>query len=207
MTYRFFYSPGACSLGTHVLLEEVGAPFESTRIDLAAGEQNAPQYRAINPKGKVPALLRADGSLLTEYQAIAWWLARAHPDANLLPNDVERQIRIMELLDYMVGTVHMRGFTFIAVPHRFTAEPSAQADLRRIGTRVAGAGLALLGEKLAQEPWLDGDFSIADSALFYLTSWAGRSRIDLPANLQGFHDRMLARPATQRALAREEQAA
>jgi len=200
---KFFYSPGACSIGIRVILEETGAPYEAQALDFARGEQRAPAYLAVNPKGKVPALVRDDGSVLTEFQTIAFWLARRFPEAALLPRDLEAETRVMEALDYMVGSVHMRGFTLALVPFKFVTNPEGQAELAAHGRAQAEAGLAALAAMLGDKDWLLGRYSIADAALFYLVLWAGRVGIDLPEVLVGFAARMQARPAVARALAGE----
>ena len=76
---KLYYAPGACSIGIHVLLEEIGKPYEAERGQSAQGEQYKPPFTAVNPKSKVPTLARDDGSVLTEYPAIAYWLARNQP--------------------------------------------------------------------------------------------------------------------------------
>ena len=73
---KLYYMPGACSIGIHVLLEEIGKPYEAQLVNLREGGQFKPEFTAVNPKSKVPTLVRDDGSVLTEYPAIAWWLAR-----------------------------------------------------------------------------------------------------------------------------------
>ena len=83
---KLHYSPGSCALGIHVLLEETGAPFTLARIDFAAREQYGEAYRALNPKSKVPLLQLDDGSVLTEFQAIATYLARTHTEKPLIPS-------------------------------------------------------------------------------------------------------------------------
>jgi glutathione S-transferase len=77
---KLFYGPGACSIGIHVILEELGAPFETQAVSTRDGSVRKPEYLAINPKAKVPALLRDDGTVLTEFPVIAWWLARSNPE-------------------------------------------------------------------------------------------------------------------------------
>ena len=77
---KLMYSPGACSIGIHVLLEEIGKPYEAQLVNLREGAQFKPEFTAVNPKSKVPTVVRDDGSVLTEYPAIAYWLARTNPD-------------------------------------------------------------------------------------------------------------------------------
>ena len=73
---KLMFAPGACSIGIHVLLEEIGKPYETQRVNLQEGAQYKPDFTTINPKSKVPTLVRDDGSVLTEFPAIAYWLAR-----------------------------------------------------------------------------------------------------------------------------------
>ena len=81
------YAKKTCSVGIHVLMEEIGAPYDLKIVDFSKGEQKTPEYKALNPKGKVAALVREDGSVLTEYAAIALWLAMTNPDKKLVPTD------------------------------------------------------------------------------------------------------------------------
>lgn len=197
----FFYAPNTCTIGIRVLLEEVGMAVTAVPIDFKSRQQFSPEYAAVNPKRKVPALVGDDGSLLTEFQAIAFWLAETHPQAGLLAADLETRIRTMEVMDFIVASVHMRGFTFVIAPMKFTAHEEAQADLVAHGRAQVEAGFDRLAEVLGDKDWLMGSYSIADSALFYLENWAGPRGIALPAPIAAHHARMLARPAVQRALA------
>ncbi len=123
---KLFYSPGACSLGIHVLLEEIGASYELALVNLREGQQFSPEFRAVNPKGKVPALVIGEGRVLTEFPAIAFWLAMSFPQARLIAQDVETQARTLELIDYIVATVHMRGYTLTRLPQKFADTPEAR---------------------------------------------------------------------------------
>lgn len=197
----FFNNPGSCSTGIHVLLQEVGAVFTNHVIDLKAGDQYAEDFRAANPKGKVPALLRDDGSLVTEFPAIALWIGHAFPEAKLLPGDFEGQLRVIEAMEYMVATVHMRGFTFYFNPAKVHPDdPEACDRLAAYGLAQGKLGLETLSGMLGSRDWLLGEYTIADANLFYITRWCRQHRIDMPANIAAHHTRMLARPAVRRAL-------
>ena len=93
---KLFYGPGACSMGIHILLEEIGKPYDAVRLDMRAGDTQKPDFLAINPKGKVPTIQRDDGTIVTEYPVIAHWLAATNPAAGLLP-DADRSPSIAEL--------------------------------------------------------------------------------------------------------------
>lgn len=200
---KLFHSPGSCSLGIHVILEELGVPYEDEVVNLREGAQFSPDFRALNPKGKVPALVRDDGTLLTEFQTIAVWLGRAFPGAGLMPESLEGQARVQEALDFIVGTVHMRGVTFVLTTRKFLDDETAQEALREHGRKIVRAGYQRLSDTMGDRAYLLGDVSVADAALFYVTRWAPRIPAELPENLRAFHARMLARPAVARTVAAE----
>jgi glutathione S-transferase len=201
---KLFYSPNACSIAIHVLLEEIGKPYELRRVDFSKQEQYSAEFAAITPKAKVPVLERDDGSYLTELPAIAWYLARVNPEAKLLPEDIESEARALEILDYLVATVHMRGFTRVFRPENFSPAAADKEAVRETGRKTVAQGFAIIAPVLGQKDYLLGTFSICDAALFFLEFWAARrAGITLPAALEGHFQRMLARPAVQRALAAE----
>lgn len=200
---KLYFAPGACSLGIHVLLEEIGKPYELARLNLAEGEQRKPEFAAVNRKGKVPTLVRDDGTVLTEFPAIALWLALTNPQAHLLPADAEGQARLLEAMDYIVGTVHGHGFLRIFRPHALTPNEADHEHVKAQGREIFEKGLRLMDEALAGKEYLLGEFSIADAALFYVEFWAGRVGIDLPPDCAAHYARMLARPAVRRAMEQE----
>ncbi len=199
---KLYYAPGACSIGIHVLLEEIGKPYQAEQVDLRAPAPQRP-YTSTNPKSKVPALERDDGSLLTEFPAIAFWLARTNPEAGLLPDDIDGQTRALEALDYAVSTVHMRSYTLMNRPGVFTSDEAAHDAVKARGRENFDKGLAILDKALAGKDYVLGRFSIADAALFYVEFWATRSNVPLPANCAAHLARMKARPAVAAVLKKE----
>ncbi|HME25761.1 MAG TPA: glutathione S-transferase N-terminal domain-containing protein [Acetobacteraceae bacterium] len=201
---KLMYSPGACSIGIHVLLEEIGKPYEAQLVNLREGGQFKPEFTSVNPKSKVPTLVRDDGSVLTEYPAIAYWLARTNPDKKLLPDDVDAQTRVLEALDYAVSTVHMQGFQRLFRAANYTPNPADEDKVKERGKELVEKGFAVLDKALDGKDYLAGSFSIADSALFYVEFWGGkRMNMKLPPNCEAHLNRMLARPAVQRVLQQE----
>ena len=201
---KLMYSPGACSIGIHVLLEEIGKPYEAQLVNLREGGQFKPEFTSVNPKSKVPTLVRDDGSVLTEYPAIAYWLARTNPDKKLLPDDADAQARVLEALDYAVSTVHMQGFSRLFRAANYTPNPADEDMVKERGKELVEKGFAVLDKALAGKDYLAGSFSIADSALFYVEFWGGkRMNMKLPSNCEAHLNRMLARPAVQRVLQQE----
>ena len=205
---KLLYAPGACSLGIHLLLEEIGKPYESERINLQGGAQYQAPFTAINPKSKVPTLVRDDGSVLTEFPAIAYWLARTNPQAKLLPDDVDAQARMLEAMDYVVATMHMQGFTRIFRPGNFSPNEADAEAVKARGKEIFEKGLGIMDKALAGKDYIVGPFSIADAALFYIEFWgAARLKMALPANCNAHYQRMLARPAVKRMMEQEGLAA
>ena len=201
---RLYYSPGSCALGIHVLLEELGAPFELKRLNFAERQQYGEAYLAINPKSKVPTLERDDGSVVTEYQAISAYLAFTHPEKRLIPADVERRVRMMEAIDYVVGTIHGQGFRLVFRPMDYALSEADHDAIKARGMEKANRGLALIDKDLAGKDWIVGDFSVADPALFYVSWWAvARLKSGVPSNVQKHFERMMDRASVKKALADE----
>lgn len=200
---KLYMTPGSCSTGIHILLEELDLLFEAYLVNLLAGDQNRPDYLALNPKGTIPTLVRDDGSALTEFQAIAWWLARAYPKAKLLPDDPDGEARVIEAMAYAVGTIHMQGFARIFTTDQFTSNEADQDAVKRRGIEIVAKGYAVLDTLLSGREYVAGRFSIADAALFYVEFWGDKLKLELPENCRTHYRRMLARPAVQRVL-REE---
>jgi glutathione S-transferase len=201
---KLYYMNNACSLGIHMLLNEIGKPFEIEKVDFMERAQYQADFVAMNPKSKVPVLQRDDGSVLTEFPAIAFYLARANPDAKLLPADIEGEARALELLDYLIATVHMRGFTRIFRPEVFSPTPEDKDKVQQAGRDIVSAGFEILSPVLGSQDYILETFSIVEGALFFLEHWAvNRAKIPLPKNFQAHFERLLARPAVQRTLAAE----
>lgn len=203
---KLYYSPGACSFGIHILLEEIGKPYELALVALKEGAQHRPEYLAINPKAKVPALDRGDGGrVLTEWPVIAAWLARANPEARLMPEDPEGETRCREFLDYICGTVHPQGFTRQFRAANFTPREEDQPKVVEQGKALAAKYFDLIEKGWEGGTWvMPQGYSVADAALFFVEYWAlRRSGMTLPPRLEAHCRAMLARPAVQRALTQE----
>jgi len=203
MTMRFYMTPGSCSTGIHILLEEVGAVFEAYLVNLLAGDQFKEGYVAINPKGTIPCLVRDDGTSLTEFAAIAWWLARTYPRRKLLPEDVEGEVRVLEMMNYAVNTLHGQGFARIFTAERFAVDEAQHEAVRARGREIVSQGFAIVDRLLAGREYVADRFSIADAALFYVEFWADRTQLPLPDNCRAHYRRLLTRPAVRQVLMEE----
>ena len=205
---KLYWGKHTCAIGIHVLLEEVGQPFTLEEVDVLGHENQGEAFRAINPKAKVPVLIRHDGSRLTEYGAIALWLALAHPDKRLIPEAVEDRVRAQEIMDYAVGTLHGQAFGRVFMPAKFEPKDLLhKAGLGQSATKAEGLAMveqafAVLDRQLEGRTYAGGQaFSIADTALFYCERWAPQTGVTLPPNVAAHFDRMRARPSVRRALA------
>lgn len=201
---KLYYASGACSMGIHVVLEEIGKPYEAVKLDIRGGENLRPPFIELNPKGKVPTLQRDDGSIVTEFPVIAHYLARTNPEAGLLPSDPEAELTGAEAMDYAVSTIHMQGFTRLFRPGNFSPNEAEYDQVKARGREIIEKGYALLDKQLAGKEWIAGPYSMADSAVFYVSYWGAKPMgMKLPPNLAAHFERMMARPAVQRMLAQE----
>jgi glutathione S-transferase len=203
---KLYWAKHTCAIGIHVILEEIGVPYDLEEVDIEDGAQHRSPFKDLNPKSKVPVLIRDDGSVLTEYEAVAGWLASRYKAANLLPfDDLERQTRLYEAMDYLVGHIHGLGFSRIFFPDRFA--PQTKDDqwiaeaVRAQGRTLAEDGFAILGRSLGDQTYVVGDqFTIADTAFFYAERWAPMAGVTLPPNIEAHLERVKARPAVQRVM-------
>ncbi|KAB2923326.1 MAG: glutathione S-transferase [Dechloromonas sp.] len=207
MTMKFYMTPGSCSTGIHILLEECGLVFEAWVINLLAGDQHRKEYLAINPKGSVPALVLDDGTALNEFSAIAWWLARSHPKRKLLPASVADEVQVLSVMNHAVNTLHGQGFARIFTTERFAPSSCDHESVKAQGRQIVEQGFAIVDRQLAGRHHVVDHFTIADAALFYVEFWADRTGIPLPENCAAHYRRLLTRPAVRQVLAEEGYAA
>lgn len=200
---KLYLTPGSCTTGIHILLEELDLVFEAHLVNLMAGDQHQAEYLALNPKATIPTLVRNDGTALTEFQAIAYWLARTYPKAKLLPGDADGDAKAIELMDYAVGTLHGQGFARIFTTEKFTPNPADHAVVKAQGLEIVNQGFTILNTILPTEGYALGAFSIADAALFYVEFWADKTKVPLPANCEQHYRLMLSRPVVKRVLMEE----
>ncbi len=200
---KFYFTPGSCSTGIHIILEELDLIFEAHLVNLLAGDQYKEDYVAMNPKSSIPTLVLEDGNVITEFQAIAWYLGRQYPKTGLLPDDVMAQVRIMEVMDYVIGTIHMQGFARIFTTEQFCDNATEHDAIKSKGRQIIHKGFDIIDQLLHNQDYVTGHFSIADAALFYVEFWADKSDIPLPANCARHYQTVRTRPVVQRVLMEE----
>lgn len=197
---KLFIKPGACSLSPHIVLEELGLPYETEAVDFKSKKTaSGADYLAINSKGYVPALLLDDGTLLTEGPAIVQYLADLKPEKKLAPaNGTLVRYQLQSWLTFVGMELH-RNFTPLF-------NPAASQDWKDAARANIERRLAWVNEQLAGRDYLMGaDFTVADAYLFTVVGWTKVVKIDISAwtNLKAYLGRVAARPAVQAALKAE----
>lgn len=196
---KLYYSPGACSLASHIVLAETGKPFAIERADLGAKKtETGGDFLAITPRGAVPVLELDDGQVLGEGVAIMQYVADSlTPGALPAPGTLERA-RLQEMLNFISTEVHKTYSPFF----RGIEGAARDAQIALLDSR-----LKLLEDRLADgRAWILGDaFTPADAYLFTVTNWSGFAKHDLSAfpKLQAWRERVAARPAVQAAMRAE----
>jgi glutathione S-transferase len=204
---KLYHLPGACSRVTMTALEQIGVPYQDELVNLMKGQQHTPEYRTVNPRGKIPALL-ADGKLLTENGAILWWLHQTFPEAGLLPNaqDEWSEAQILSDLFWISAGWHPAVRANMMPVRWTTGDPD---PVRERGKELVKPLFEGLDALLARQPWWFGDdWSIIDVYAYWNYTTAEQGQYDL-AGLDHIADhrrRVEAHPAFQRALAREQAA-
>lgn len=197
---KLYYTPGACSLASHIILCETGLPYTLERVDLRNKTiADGRDFLAINPLGYVPVLELNNGEILTEGSAILFYLADLVPAAGLVPpaGQVARY-RLLAWLNFIGSELHKNFSPLFGkqTPEEYKAQ---------ISERLA-ARFAHVDGVLAYSPYLaDGTFSIADAYLLVVSNWAAIVGFDLSPyqHLLAFRERVLARPSVQRAMQEE----
>jgi glutathione S-transferase len=197
---KLYFSPGACSLASHIVLQELGLPFEAVQVDLMKKTtKSGRDFATINPKGYVPALELDDGAMLTEGPAILQYLADRRPETKLAPaNGTLERYRLQEWLGFINSELHKQFSPLFnpATPEQ-TKDSARKAIARRLGY-VEG--------QLDGRAFLMGDaFTVADAYLYTVLGWTKHVGVDLAPfpNVVAFRERVDARPAVQAAQAAE----
>ncbi|WP_374429034.1 glutathione S-transferase family protein [Tabrizicola sp.] len=199
-----YYTPKTCALATHITLIDAGADYTLKRIDFAKGEQRAPEFLALNPKGRVPALVTPQG-ILTETTALLTYIAQTHPQANLAPTEPFALARLQSFTAFLSSTLH------VAHAHgprgsRWTDDAAAQAALKAYVPTSVTAAFKLVEDTMLEGPFVMGDtYTIADPYLYTMSTWIEGDQVDatLIPRVMAHRQMMSERPSVIRALAEE----
>jgi glutathione S-transferase len=205
IVFTLYYAQHTCSLASHIALEDAGALYELKRTDFRKTEQGSPNYLAINPKARVPAMATPRG-VLTETPAMLAFIAQSFPEAQLAPmNDPFAFAEMQSFNSYLCSTLHvahahrMRG-------QRWADDLASFADMRRKVPQSVGACYQIIESRMLKGPWVMGEaYTIADPYLFTLAQWLEDDGVD-PARIPRViehRSRMIELPNVKKAIAAE----
>ncbi len=206
---KLYFAPGTCARVPLVALEEIGEPFETGLISFVRGDHKSPEFLAINPKARVPALITDEGAL-TENIAILTYLARTHPNAGLLPlgKGAYQDALVLGDLSWASSGLHPI-VTRLRIPQFFCDTEGGKERVWEIASAAMHPNFALIEQRLSAAPWMLGEeWSILDVYIFWVWFRVEGTDFDLSPYLK-YNDhaqRIQERPSVQRALAREAEA-
>ncbi len=199
---KLYYAPGTCALASHIALEEAGAAYDTVRLDFARNEQRGSDYLAVNPKGRVPALV-TDQGVLTETPAILAYLAQVFPAANLAPTDPWAFARAQSVNSYLCSTVHVAHAHKGRGP-RWSDDAAAIESMKKKVPQNVTDCFALIERDMLAGPWVLGEaYSVCDAYLFTIARWLEGDGVDIARfpKVHAHFQRVAARPAVKKATA------
>jgi glutathione S-transferase len=200
---KLYFAPGTCAMAVHIALEEAGADYQAVRLEFASNDQKQPDFLAINPKARVPALVTPQG-VLTETPAILGFVAQRFPAAALAPTEPYAFARAQAFNSYLCSTVHV-AHAHKGRGSRWTDDAAAVAALMLKVPQNMADCFALIERDMLAGPWVLGAaYSVCDAYLFTITRWLAGDGVDVARfpGVQAHAQRMAARPAVQRVLTR-----
>ena len=204
MTTKLYYAPGACSLASHIALEESGIRYETERLSTVNGDQRKPEYLKLNPRGRVPTLV-VDGKVLTENMAILTYIGGGYPDAGLWPKTTWEQAQAVSMMAWFADTVHPT-YAHVFRPERYVDDAASQEAIKAKGRVMYDGYLREIDGLLQGRKFIMGSrFTVADGYLVVFYRWGNRQK--MPVKELGNYTRavetILARPAVARVMADE----
>src|ERR1700761_3841019 len=197
---KLYYATHTCALASHIALEEAGAEYETVRISFAKEEQRKPEYLAINPKGRVPAMV-TDKGILTETPAMLAFIAQSFPQAKLAPiDDPFAFTEVQAFNSYLCSTVHI-NHAHRPRGSRWADEASAVEAMKKKVPETMAASFDLIESKMMKGPWVMGDtYTICDPYLFTLAGWLEGDSVDIGRfpKIKAHRDRVAERPAVSK---------
>ena len=202
-----YYALNTCALASHIALKDAGAPYDLRRVDFRTTQQQSPDYVAINPKARVPALVTPRG-ILTETPAILAFIAQSYPAKKLAPLDDPFAFAEMQAFNsYLCSTLHIAHAHRMRGPRWVDADDAAStAAMQRKVPQSVSASFELIEHHLLKGPWVMGErYTICDPYLFTLAQWLEADGVD-PKRIPNVIDhrrRMGERAAVRKAIAEE----
>lgn len=203
-----YFSPGACSLASHIGLEESGARYETKPILLAKGQQRTEDYLKINPRGKVPTL-DADGKKLVENTAILTYLARRFPDKKLMPADPAEEARCIGTMCWFSSVVHP-SYQRAHRPERFAEGEAAATAVKENGKKSFWANCQEIDSMIQGHDWVMGSaYTLVDPYALVFYGWAARGGFPMKElrSYTSWQERMMNRPTVRKCVEDEQSVA
>ncbi len=197
-----YFTPGACSLAAHIVLEESGQKYEKQIVDTAKGEQRSESYLKINPQGRVPALRLDNGEALTENTAILPFLGKRF---GLWPSEPMAEAKALSLIGFFAASVHP-AHAHIGRPERYATDPAAFPTIKEAGLKAFHGYLKQIDGMLAGREWFSDHYSVLDAYGLVFYAWGFRRELPMQElrNYSAWKDRMLQRPAVRRVVEEEK---
>ena len=199
-----YYAPGACSMASHIALEELGLKYDTVKLNLAEGDQRKPEYLKLNPRGAVPTLV-VDGEPMTENVGILTYLAGGMPKKGLWPDDTWHQGKAISTMAWLSNTVHVAYRAYVR-PARYSDDPAGQETVKAKGKQAFHDYLKEIDRLLAGREWAVGDhYTVVDGYLLVFYRWGNRAGLPVKelANYTRLANKVLARPAVKKVMADE----
>jgi len=200
-----FYSPGACSLASHIALEETGRPYRAVETLLSKNQHQTPEYLAVNPRGRVPALA-VDGRVITENTAILAWVASAYPEAGLLPDELIARMQCIAQMAWFSNTPHIFQRARFR-PHRFVDREELYGDIRAKAVSSYWESMQEVDALIGDKPWMMGDaYTVVDPYALVFYGWGTTNGLPMHelANYTRHKTQMFERPAVRTVIEREK---
>lgn len=195
---KLYYSPGACSLAAHILLNEINVDFDLEHVDLKTHKtEKGADYYEINPKGYVPALEINPGLILTENVAVLPFIAQHDPKQDLIPPSGLGRAKVLEWLGYLNSELHDEYAVFF--------DPAITEDEKVRGYATLDKMLKYIDDYLAESEYdylVNDRFGPADAYLFVLTNWSNYIQHDLTpfTNIVALRNKVAERQSVQIAM-------
>ena len=199
-----YYGPGACSMASHIALEELGVRYDTVKLNLAEGDQRKPEYLRLNPRGAVPTLV-VDGEPMTENVGILTYLAGGMPKKGLWPDDTWHQGKAISTMAWLSNTVHV-AYRHYVRPARYSDDASTHEAIKAKGKQSFHECLKEIDALLAGREWAIGDhYTVVDGYLLVFYRWGNRAGLPVKelANYTRLANKVLARPAVKKVMADE----
>jgi glutathione S-transferase len=200
---KLFYATGTCSLAPHIVLNEARIEYQTEKVDIRAKQYSGGDYRQVNPKGSVPALLLDNGELLTENAVVLQYIADLKPESGLAPQPgTWERVRLNEALNFITTEIH-KSYGVLFAADRLVKNPDGNRELKAAQREAIQGKYELVTRFMGGNDYFMGaKFSLPDAYLYAVTRWAPFLEVDLSRfpSVTAFMKRMSERPAVRKAV-------